>query len=827
MCGVTDQAVTATDATGLASAEVAGLTSQEVADRVRRGLANVADDRTSRSLAHIVRANVLTRFNAVLGALLVLVLATGAWADATFGIVVVVNALVGIVQELRAKRALDRLAVLSAPRARVIRDGVTTEVPLEQVVLDDVVELRPGDQVPADGTVLRAAELEVDESLLTGESDPVVKAPGAPVLSGSSVVAGCGLARTTQVGADAYARRIAADAKRFTLTHSELVAGVNRLLRWISWVLVIVGPILIYSQLRAHEGWRDAVRGAAAGMVGMVPEGLVLLTSVAFGVAALALARLAVLVQELPAVEVLARVDVICLDKTGTLTAGVISFGGLEPVLTYVPAGPGVPARPGTRALAEHELGDVLGALAAVPAPNPTLRALGRAFPEPSGWTRQAAVAFSSARKWSGVTFDGRGTWILGAPEIVLHRSEADGAALHRAGELAAAGRRVLVLARAASLPTPDDGDRGPGGNRTPDGALRPPADTEPVALLLFDEQLRPDAAETIAYFAAQGVAVKVISGDNPRTIGAVAARVGIPAGNRPGSAGVVDARELPDDLDALGAAVESASVFGRVTPQQKRAMVRALQARGHVVAMTGDGVNDALALKDADIGIAMGSAAAATRAVAQLVLLDDRFARLPPVVAEGRRVMANIERVASLFVVKNVYSAILSLAVAVASLPFPFLPRHLTLISMLTIGLPAFVLALAPNPARFSPGFLTRVLRFSLPGGVLIGAGVYASYAVSRVLGMTNAQSQTAACVTVMIAGLWILVLLARPVRAWKLALVSAMAGAFVAALVVPPVRDFLLLELPLGAFGEAVAIGVAVAAGLSAVRRMMLRRR
>lgn len=755
-----------------------GLTAAEVAERVADGRVNRVDEHTSRPLAAIVRANVLTRFNAILGALFVLVLLTGEWRDGLFGGIVVVNALIGIVQELRAKRTLDRLAVLNAPTAHAVRDGAERELAVDDVVLDDVLALRSGDQVPADGEVLDAQGLEVDESLLTGESEPVHKAPGDEVLSGAIVVAGSGTCRVTRVGADAYARRIAADVKAFTQTRSELTAGIDRLLGYITWALVVVGPLLFWSELRGDQGWRTAVTGATAGLVGMVPEGLVLLTSLTFGLTAVTLARKQVLVQELPAVEVLARVDVVCLDKTGTLTEGDIVLAGCD-VLDGAPGG--------------ADAGAALGLLAADPSPNATMIALRGAYPVRDGWARTGGTPFSSARKWSAVTAGERGTWVMGAPEMVLPD---DHPVRRTAGEVADTGQRVLVLARAAG-PTADD---------------RPLPEVTPVALVRFDERIRDDAADTLRYFADQGVALKVISGDSPRTVGAVAARVGLADAGEP-----VDARTLPEGREALADAVEAGTVFGRVTPQQKRAMVGALRSRGHVVAMTGDGVNDALALKDADIGVAMGSGAAATRAVAQLVLLDGRFAHMPLVVAEGRRVIANVERVANLFVVKNVYSALLSLASTVFSVPFPFLPRHLTIVSALTIGIPSFVLALAPNPRRYHPGFLRRVLTFSVPAGVLLGVGVFAAYALTRRLGASGDGARTAACVALMVAGLWVVVVLARPVRGWKLALVGAMGGLFALALAVPWARDFFALRLPASGIAPSLAAGAAAAGAVT----------
>ncbi|MGZ8762903.1 MAG: HAD-IC family P-type ATPase, partial [Acidimicrobiia bacterium] len=637
-----------------------GLDGTAVRERVARGQVNTTGERTSRTLPEIVRANLFTRFNAILGTMLGLILVFGHPADGLFGIVLIANALIGIVQEIRAKRTLDRLAVLNAPIARVVRSGAVQEIAVDAVVLDDLVELHTGDQLVADGTVRTGDGLEIDESLLTGESEPVNKKAGDEVLSGSFVVAGFGRFQATRVGSDSYARRLAHEARRFALTRSELMEGINKILVYVTWAILVVGPLLFWSQLQSTDAsLSEAITAAVAGVVGMVPEGLVLLTSLAFGVAAVTLARRQVLVQELPAVEGLARVDIVCLDKTGTLTEGSIVFDAIE----LLDGSDDTTVRAALAALGDDENA------------NATLAAIATAFPEPAvPWVRTAAVPFSSGRKWSAATFAEHGSWVLGAPEMVF--ADASATARVRADEMAAGGNRVLLLAHAATGLTDD--------------AL--PPDVEPVALVLLEEQIRPDAAETLAYFRDQGVQIRVISGDNPRTVAAVARRVGLPDSAEP-----VDARDLPDDLEALAEILETRTVYGRVTPHQKRSMVAALQSRGHVVAMTGDGVNDALALKDADIGVAMGSGAAATRAVAQLVLLDGRFATLPGVVAAGRRVTANIERVANLFLTKTTYATLLALAVAIARWPYPFLPRHLTVVSSLTIGIPAFFLALAP----------------------------------------------------------------------------------------------------------------------------------
>jgi cation-transporting ATPase E len=742
------------------TADVRGLTRLEVAEREAAGLVNAVPVGPSRTLAQIIRSNVLTLFNLILGALLVMVLLVSPIQDALFGLVLVANSAIGIIQELRAKHTLDRLALLSAPKALVVRDGRETELPIDQVVLDDLLALRSGDQVVVDGDVVHSDSLEVNESLLTGESDPILKQRGQQLLSGSFVSSGSGRYRATRVGPEAYAARIAEEAKRFTLVRSELRNGINRLLAVIAWVMVPTVTLLVWSQMRLGPdvGVKEALRGTAAGIVAMVPEGLVLLTSVAFAVGVVRLGRRRVLVQELPAVEGLARVDTICFDKTGTLTEGRLAVDSVE-VLDE-----------------RYEPGAALGALAAAdPTPNATMKAIAEAFPAPAaGWWPTASVPFSSARKWSAATFGRANSWVLGAPEIVAPNDPLVVGSLEAA---AARGSRVLLLARCS-------GELGP-------EAL--PENLEPVALVGLTDRIREDAAQTLRYFAAQGVAAKVISGDHPATVAAIARQVGLAGADR-----VVDARDLPAEGPALTEAMERGTVFGRVTPHQKRAMVAALQSRGHVVAMTGDGVNDALALKDADIGIAMGSGAAAARAVAQLVLLDGSFATLPSVVAEGRRVISNIERVANLFLTKTVYAFLLAILVGAFSRPFPFVPRHLTLIGSLTIGIPAFFLALAPSANRARTGFVRRVVSFSLPVGGLAAAATYCAYALAIHEGITPIQQRTLAALVLLSIGLFALIINARPLTPWRRVLIGAMAGAFLIVLASARWRGFFELEIP-----------------------------
>jgi cation-transporting P-type ATPase E len=785
-----------------------GLTSAMVAERVARGEVNEAARRTSRSVTEIVRANVLTRFNAIVGVLCAVILITGQPQDALFGLIIVANSGVGVVQELRAKRTLDRLSVLGQEPVLVVRDGHEEGLSPQQIVLDDRILIGPGDRIMVDGKVAAGSGVDVDESLLTGESDPVPKKPGDQVLSGSFVVSGSAAYQATAVGHDSYAARLEAEAATFNLARSELMAGINRFLQLISWVIVPVAILLAASQLAyASTGLSDAIAGTVAGVVTMIPEGLVLLTSVAFAVGVIRLGRRQCLVQELPAIEVLARVDVLCLDKTGTLTEPRMELDQL------VELRPGVPVR---RALA--------GLVHAEDRPNATIQAIARDVTEPQaiesdGDGRPAhVVPFSSARKWSGAVFSGTGAlaggWVLGAPDVLLAPADP---ARAEAEARAAQGLRLLVLGRAdpADLAVPE---------RLGDGGR-----VEPVALLVLRQRLRPEARRTLAYFAAQNVAVKVISGDSAESVGAIASELGIDGADHP-----VDARTLPDDadigtgpgLDAMAGALERNSVFGRVTPRQKQSFVTALQARGHTVAMTGDGVNDVLALTRADLGVAMGSGSGATRAVAKIVLLDDSFATLPYVVAEGRRVLGNIERVANLFLTKTMYAILLSVATAVVGLAglagleglrFPFLPRHLTLISILVIGVPGFFLALGPSTQRVTPGFVRRVLRFAVPAGVACAAAAFCSYLLARLDSSEGlVADRTTALITLGAISLWVLALVARPYRWWRVALIAAMAGAMLLAFVIPASRTFFELR-PFDPVTDIQALAIAGAAGVA----------
>ncbi|MFE5962977.1 HAD-IC family P-type ATPase [Streptomyces rubiginosohelvolus] len=762
-----------------------GLTTAEVAERVARGEVNDVPVRSSRSLTEIVRANVLTRFNLIIGVLWVIMLFVAPIQDSLFGFVIVANTGIGIIQEWRAKKTLDSLAVIGEAKPTVRRDGVAAEISTHEIVLGDVIELGPGDKVVVDGVVAEADSLEVDESLLTGEADPVLKRPGDPVMSGSFVVAGGGAFTATKVGREAYAAQLAEEASRFTLVHSELRSGISTILKYVTWMMVPTAIGLIISQLVVKDNnFKDSVARTVGGIVPMIPEGLVLLTSVAFAIGVVRLGRKQCLVQELPAIEGLARVDVVCLDKTGTLTEGGMDVTEVRPL----------------NGSDEAYVTEVLRTFGASdPRPNASLQAIIDAYPQrdEAAWTVTDAMPFSSARKYSGAAFaeaDGTASaWLLGAPDVLL--SEGD-TTLAEIEQLNRQGLRVLLLARVRG----DDLD-------APGAA----AGAAPTALVVLEQRLRPDAGDTLAYFADQNVATKVISGDNAVSVGAVAGKLGLA-----GAENTLDARRLPTDPDEMATAMEQNAVFGRVTPQQKRDMVAALQSRGHTVAMTGDGVNDVLALKDADIGVSMGSGSEATRAVAQIVLLNNSFATLPSVVAEGRRVIGNITRVATLFLTKTVYSVLLAILVVCTQVEYPFLPRHLTLLATLTIGVPAFFLALAPNKERAQPHFVRRVMRYAIPSGVIAAAATFTTYLVARHHysgeGALDAET-SAATLTLFLVAMWVLAIIARPYTWWRIGLVAAMGLGFLIVLVVPWLQDFFALKL-VGTTMPWTAVAIAVAA-------------
>ncbi|MFE9123697.1 cation-translocating P-type ATPase [Streptomyces sp. NPDC007172] len=759
-----------------------GLTTAEVAERVARGEVNDVPVRSSRSTAEIVRGNVFTRFNAIIGVLWAIMLVVAPIQDSLFGFVIIANTGIGIIQEMRAKKTLDGLAVIGEAKPTVRRDGRAVEVSTSEIVLGDVIELGPGDKIVVDGEAVEADGLEVDESLLTGEADPVLKKPGDKMMSGAFVVAGGGAFTATKVGREAYAAQLAEEASRFTLVHSELRSGISTILKYVTWMMIPTALGLVISQLVVKDNnFKDSIARTVGGIVPMIPEGLVLLTSVAFAIGVIRLGRKQCLVQELPAIEGLARVDVVCLDKTGTLTEGGMDVTELRPL----------------NGADETYVRKVLGALGeSDPRPNASLQAIIDAYPDSEVWRCTESLPFSSARKYSGAAFsegDGENsTWLLGAPDVLLKSGDP---ALAEVDALNEQGLRVLLLARASR-----DLD---------DPAVA--SDAKATALVVLEQRLRPDAADTLRYFDEQNVKAKVISGDNAVSVGAVAGKLGLH-----GAADTVDARQLPTDQGEMADVLDSNSVFGRVTPQQKRDMVAALQSRGHTVAMTGDGVNDVLALKDADIGVSMGSGSEATRAVAQIVLLNNSFSTLPSVVAEGRRVIGNITRVATLFLTKTVYSVLLAVLVVCFQVEYPFLPRHLTLLSTFTIGIPAFFLALAPNKERAKPHFVRRVMRYAIPSGVIAAVATFVTYMIARAYytGPGDLDAETSVTtLTLFLVSMWVLAIIARPYTWWRIALVVAMGVAFLLVLAVPWLQNFFALKL-VGAVMPWTAVGIAVLA-------------
>ena len=754
---------------------VAGLTSAEVDQRVAAGQVNTLPHAPDRTVGQIIRANVINPVNGIVGFMLVLIIiADGIGPDMLFGGVIITNSVIGIIQELRARSALNRLAVLTAPHAVLMRNGEQFESGVEEVVLDDLLILAPGAQVVVDGEVVESTGLELNESLLTGESDPEHKAVGAQVLSGSFVSSGSGKYRAVKIGADSYAASLAQEARKFSLVNSELRSGVNRILKVLMLAIPPIAILLFWRLMQTNDGdWRVALSGVVAASVAMVPDGLVLLTSIAFMAGVISLSKKNALLRELASVELLARVDTLCLDKTGTITTGNIVVAEL----LHLGQESGSKDDPQAQASPERLLAAVG---ASDPDPNATQQAIAKAYPEAPSWQLTGTVPFSSARKWSAAQFSPElGAQpiavYMGAPEFLLDEHESEISA--QVAEQAEMGRRVILLATAAELT---------GENL--------PTDLEPRALVLLEDEVREDAHETLQYFVEQGVTLKVISGDHPGTVAAVARRAGVP------DAGTgIDARDLPEDEQELAEFVAKHTVFGRVTPRQKRAMVKALQSQQHVVAMTGDGVNDVLALKDADMGIAMGSGSGASRSVAQLVLMDDKFSSLPSVLAEGRRVMNSVERASNLFIYGTVYAVLISLTVSVAGAEFPFLPRHLTLVRALSVGIPGVFLALAPDHRRSRPGFLPRVVRFAVPAGLIAGtASLIVYFTALAAQGSNLTESRTAATVTLLGVGLAILIRLTGSLPSWRWALIAAMGVGVVLALTLPFTQTFFDLEYP-----------------------------
>lgn len=729
---------------------IIGLRSKEVAQRIKEGKVNHIPKTPSRTIPQIIRANLFTRFNAINFILATVIILAGSPKNAIFVGVIIVNTLIGVIQEVKAKYTLEKLSVISMAHAKVLRDGRVQRIPIEEIVLDDVLYLETGLQILADGEVLYSNGLEIDESMLTGEADAILKRSGERLLSGSFVVAGDGYALVKKVGKETYASTLAEEARQFKIINSDLQEAINKIFKVILWIVPPLSALLIITQLRISENtWQDAAIGAVSGIIGMIPEGLVLLTSATFIVSIIKLSKYDTLVQELSATEVLARVDVLCLDKTGTLTRGDLRLSEVKNI--------------GTRD--SDEIDTILSALVNnVPSNNPTQKAILVKYEDYDKSIKCThKIAFSSKRKWSGVTFESLGTWILGAPEIILNKEYHF--IEHLVKEEAQKGKRVLLLANLHNKL-----------NDNLDGEI------ESVALILIEDIIRDAAPHVLKYFNHQGVDVKIISGDSPVTVSEVARRAGVKNWEN-----YIDARELPEDDEELKELINKTSVFGRVTPHQKKRIVIKLQEMDHTVAMTGDGVNDVLALKSSDCGIAMANGSDATKAVAQLVLMKSDFASLPKVVEEGRKQINNLERVSELYLSKTIYSIILAFVCSILFIEYPILPIQLSLVGSCAIGIPSFFLALLPSAGGVKKGFLTRILTVSIPNGILLALFTLITFIIALQVGLPIMYSRTLA--VLMFSGISMIILfrVARPLSKFKTGMCLTMFGIIVLAFLTP----------------------------------------
>ncbi len=757
--------------------EESGLSSAEA--KARLGKLGPPPETSSRSTASIIAGNVFTLFNAIIAVFFVLDLGLGLYADSLFGLIAVINSYIGIRQELKAKATLDELAVLVAPHARVIRDGAVSELLATEVVPGDLVAIGPGDQLVADGEVSSSRGLTVDESLLTGEADGIRKEAGDRVLSGSFAISGSAHYVVDAVRDRSYAGRLAGEARTFRHPPSPLQEEVNRVIIASTYVMLPLAVLLVIS-LKIHATpLHEAAQTATAGLVTLIPEGLVLLMSVTFAVAAVRLAKRETLVQQMSAMESLAAVDTICVDKTGTLTEGELRLAGVE-------FADGVDPAAGEAALGRFA--------ASAGDRNRTLEKIAERYPGEAGAV-SAEVPFSSEWKWSGVALgNGSGagtlTYVLGAPDIL---AEAGALTLpprlaRKLEEETSAGRRVVAFGESSEALPAD-----------PASATVPRL--APLALIVLEETLRPDAAETIAFMREQQVDLKLISGDAAATVTAVAYAVGVPR-----DAGVVEGPDLPDDPERLAEVAAANTIFCRIKPEQKKALVAALVGAGRYVAMIGDGVNDVPALKQARMAVAMGSGAQVTKGVADVVLLKDQFSRLPEAIGEGRRIARNIHRLGRLYLTKTVYAATLILLVSIPGFAFPFLPRHLTVAAFLTIGIPSFVLALAPSDGPLYRGRLLRALAaFAVPAGVATAlASILSFFLVDTVAGASLEAGRTAATTTLIVLGLAFVLLLERgpgrehiAIQSYMLAMVAGLGALFALMLAAAPVREFFEMEL------------------------------
>ncbi len=722
-----------------------GLTSLQARQRLEGGWGNEAPGGPGKTEKEIVLSHVFTFFNMVFVVLAVLLAVAGSSIlNMTFMIIVIINTVIGIFQEIRAKRAVDKLSLVADGTVKTIRDGKTLDIPVHELVRDDIVEFHAGDQICADA-IVKSGEIQVNESLITGEADAIAKELGDQLMSGSFVISGTARAQLTAVGADAFAAKLSAEAKTNpSAKRSGMQKSLDGLIRAVGFILIPVGIAMFYQHFKVLElPLRDSAEGTVAALIGMIPEGLYLLTSVALAVSALKLSRQRVLVKDMNCIETLARVDVLCVDKTGTITEPAMEVENVIPLSDHDP----------------RDLETILSAFYDGQEPdNDTAKAMTEMFSRGVGVKCARRIPFASDTKWSAAELKNYGTILIGAPEFIMGSRFRE--IREDVNEWSGLGYRVLLVAKYQDYP----GDR-----RLNEKWL------EPMALVLLTNRIRPEAPKTFAYFREQGVAIKVISGDNPATVADVARRAGIPGADR-----YIDATELETDKDFLRA-VEEYTVFGRVTPEQKKRLILALKKKKHTVAMTGDGVNDVLAMKQADCGIAMASGAQAASQVAQLVLLDSDFAAMPGIVGEGRRVINNIQRSAALFLVKNIFSFFLSIITIFTTLPYPLIPLHLSVISTTTIGIPSFFLAMEPNYERVTGRFLVGAFRRALPGGLVNIFVVSMALAFMQIFGLNSDEASTICTAILSVVGLLVLFQISKPMGLWRKVIWTAMAAALV----------------------------------------------
>ena len=726
------------------SEQLHGLTDAEVRQRIEQGLVNHNSDIKSKSIKRIVLENLITPFNILNFVLAVMILIVGSYKNLLFMGVIICNIFIGTVQEIRAKKTIDKLSLIAEPKAHVIRDGIKQAIAIHDIVMDDITFLGAGNQVCSDAVVIEG-ECEVNESLLTGESEPVLKQPGDHLLSGSFIISGNCHARVEHVGKDNYAAQITDNAKYVKKPNSEIMRWTNRIIKYIGFTLIPVGIALFCKQVFiSHQGFNDAIVGVVAALIGMIPEGLILLTSVVFAVSIIRLSQHKTLVQELYCIETLARVDVLCLDKTGTITEGTMEVTDVLPLHDTT----------------NEELNIALGSLIhALEDDNPTFNAVKTYCDQYDKLTCNHIVPFSSARKWSGASFDENGSYIFGATEFILKDSSPYQEIIKEYSEK---GQRVLMLAHSP--------------HQIQDKEL--PAEIHPMAFLFISDKIRAEAPDTLAYFAEQGVDIKIISGDNAITVANIAKKAGLKTAEQ-----YVDATTLqtPEEIKE---AAQKYSVFGRVTPQQKLDLVKALKEQGHTVAMTGDGVNDVLALKESDCSIAMASGSDAARTVSQLVLLDSNFASMPKILKEGRRSINNLQRSSSLFLTKTIFSTINAILFIFLHFDYPFQPIQLTLISALTIGAPSLILALEPNKERIKGKYIVNVICKSIPGAMTMVFNIVALAIVCSFIHFNSTEISTLAVMITGFAGLLVLLKVSLPFNWIRCALFFTMLGAFIFAI-------------------------------------------